>query len=73
MLISAFSYYCRYFLVGTVTATDHLMLAALVRITSDSVKYSLTTQTLTWANLVVNYYQDETSSHTRPKFYSIPV
>lgn len=24
------SYYCRYFLVGTVTATDHLMVTALV-------------------------------------------
>ena len=29
-LIFVLSYYCRYFLVGTLTATDHLMFTALV-------------------------------------------
>ncbi|KAF2626384.1 hypothetical protein BU25DRAFT_343968 [Macroventuria anomochaeta] len=56
-LVVTLRYYCRYYLVGTVTATDHLMLTALV---------------LTWGNLVVNYYMDETSSHTRPSYYRIP-
>ncbi|KAF1926351.1 uncharacterized protein M421DRAFT_102429 [Didymella exigua CBS 183.55] len=56
-LVVALRYYCRYFLVGTVTATDHLMLTALV---------------LTWGNVVVNYYQDETSSQTRPSYYRLP-
>lgn len=32
----------------------------------------LTAQVLTWGNLVVNYYQDETSSQTRPSYYRIP-
>lgn len=30
-------------------------------------------QVLTWGNVIVNYYMDESSSHTRPKLYSIPV
>ncbi|KAF2996700.1 hypothetical protein E8E13_005231 [Curvularia kusanoi] len=56
-VIMALRYYCRWFLVGTVTATDHLMFTALI---------------FTWGNLVVNYYQDETSSHTRPRLYKNP-
>ncbi|KAH6612093.1 hypothetical protein C7974DRAFT_323396 [Boeremia exigua] len=56
-LVVALRYYCRYYLIGAVTATDHLMFVALV---------------LTWANLVVNYFQDQTSSHIRPSFYRIP-
>lgn len=49
------------------------MFVALVCMHRKMLKRSLTAQILTWGNLVVNYYQDETSSHTRPSFYRIPV
>jgi hypothetical protein len=32
-----------------------------------------TVQVVTWANFVVNYYQDETSSKFRPSYFRIPV
>lgn len=38
-----------------------------------TLRLSLTVKVLTWGNLVVNYYMDETSSHTRPSYYRIPV
>ncbi|KAF2662658.1 hypothetical protein K491DRAFT_584939, partial [Lophiostoma macrostomum CBS 122681] len=50
-IIVALRYYCRYFLMGTMGATDHLMLTAVI---------------LTWGNTVVNYYQDVATSHFRP-------
>ncbi|KAF2636911.1 hypothetical protein P280DRAFT_408307 [Massarina eburnea CBS 473.64] len=56
-LVVALRYYCRWYRMGTVGATDHLMMIALV---------------LTWGNTVVNYYQDETSSKFRPSFFRIP-
>ncbi|KAF2261515.1 hypothetical protein CC78DRAFT_349410 [Lojkania enalia] len=56
-MVVALRYYCRYFLMGTFGATDHLMLVALL---------------LTWGNTVVNYYQDETSSSFRPSFFRSP-
>lgn len=51
-------YYCRHVLMGSIGASDHLMLVALV---------------LSWCNFVTNYYQDETSSRFRPSFFRIPV
>lgn len=56
-VIVGLRYYCRYFLMGTITASDHLMLTALV---------------LSWGNFVINYYQDETSSKFRPSYIRIP-
>ncbi|KAF2846499.1 hypothetical protein T440DRAFT_432484 [Plenodomus tracheiphilus IPT5] len=56
-VIVGLRYYCRYFLMGTITASDHLMMTALV---------------LTWGNFVINYYQDETSSKFRPSQFRIP-
>ncbi|KAI4668783.1 uncharacterized protein J4E78_002611 [Alternaria triticimaculans] len=56
-VIVALRYYCRWFLMGTVSASDHLMFVALV---------------VTWGNFVVNFYQDETSAHTRPSYLFNP-
>ncbi|KAF2475699.1 uncharacterized protein BDR25DRAFT_278305 [Lindgomyces ingoldianus] len=56
-IVVALRYYCRYFLMGTVGATDHLMLTALL---------------ITWGNTVINYYQDQTSSSFRPSQFRIP-
>ncbi|KAH8698167.1 hypothetical protein GQ44DRAFT_85405 [Phaeosphaeriaceae sp. PMI808] len=50
-IVVALRYYCRYFLMNSVGASDHLMFVALV---------------LTWGNFVVNYYQDETTRTFRP-------
>ncbi|KAF1843574.1 uncharacterized protein K460DRAFT_396847 [Cucurbitaria berberidis CBS 394.84] len=56
-VIVALRYYCRHFLTGSVGVSDHLMLAALM---------------FTWANLVINYYQDITSSKFKPSYFRIP-
>lgn len=56
-VIVGLRYYCRHFLMGSISASDHLMLTALV---------------LSWGNFVINYYQDETSSKFRPSFIRIP-
>ncbi|KAF1995417.1 hypothetical protein P154DRAFT_445456 [Amniculicola lignicola CBS 123094] len=50
-------YYCRYFRMGTIGATDHLMLTALI---------------LTWGNTTVNWYQDLFSSRFRPSQFRRP-
>ncbi|KAF2877490.1 hypothetical protein BDV95DRAFT_149651 [Massariosphaeria phaeospora] len=57
-IIVTLRYYCRYFLMGSVGATDHLMLTALI---------------LTWGNTVLNYYQDDMSRLTRPSAFKDPV
>ncbi|KAF1838283.1 hypothetical protein BDW02DRAFT_594743 [Decorospora gaudefroyi] len=56
-IIVALRYYCRFFLMGSVSASDHLMFVALV---------------VTWGNFVVNYYQDETSSKFKPSYFRMP-
>ncbi|KAF2684461.1 hypothetical protein K458DRAFT_388936 [Lentithecium fluviatile CBS 122367] len=56
-LVVMLRYYCRWFRMGTIGATDHLMMVALL---------------LTWGNTVINYYQDETSSKFRPSFFRMP-
>ncbi|KAF1941214.1 hypothetical protein EJ02DRAFT_466686 [Clathrospora elynae] len=56
-IIVGLRYYCRYFLMGSVSASDHLMFTALV---------------LSWGNFVVNYLQDQSSSKSRPSFFRIP-
>ncbi|CAN9090958.1 unnamed protein product [Alternaria alternata] len=43
--------------MGSVSASDHLMFVALV---------------VTWGNFVVNFYQDETSRHSRPSYLFKP-
>ncbi|KAF9734488.1 hypothetical protein PMIN06_002394 [Paraphaeosphaeria minitans] len=50
-------YFCRWYRMGVMGATDHLMFIALV---------------LTWGSTVVNYYQDQTSSNFRPSFFRKP-
>ncbi|KAF2734607.1 hypothetical protein EJ04DRAFT_414820, partial [Polyplosphaeria fusca] len=50
-------YYCRYYLMGTLGATDHLMFTALV---------------ITWGNTVINYYQDISSRKSRPSQFRKP-
>ncbi|KAF2113430.1 hypothetical protein BDV96DRAFT_613815 [Lophiotrema nucula] len=56
-IVVALRYYCRYFRMGTLGATDHLMFVALF---------------LTWGNTVINYYQDSTSSKFRPSQFRNP-
>ncbi|KAF2748639.1 hypothetical protein M011DRAFT_332907 [Sporormia fimetaria CBS 119925] len=56
-IIVALRYYCRYYLMGTMGATDHLMLTATI---------------LTWGNTVINYYQDDTSRRFRPSHFFKP-
>ncbi|KAF1980218.1 hypothetical protein BU23DRAFT_585987 [Bimuria novae-zelandiae CBS 107.79] len=50
-------YYCRWYRMGIVGATDHLMFIALI---------------FTWGNTVINYYQDQSSRKVRPSFFRIP-
>ncbi|KAF2787397.1 hypothetical protein K505DRAFT_342972 [Melanomma pulvis-pyrius CBS 109.77] len=57
-IIVALRYYCRYFRMGSVGVTDHLMLTALL---------------LTWGNTTINFYQDTTSSKFRPSQFRFPV
>ncbi|KAH7072563.1 hypothetical protein FB567DRAFT_597949 [Paraphoma chrysanthemicola] len=56
-IVVALRYYCRHVLMGSLGASDHLMLVALI---------------LSWANFTTNYYQDETSRSYRPSFFRIP-
>ncbi|PVH91383.1 hypothetical protein DM02DRAFT_477740, partial [Periconia macrospinosa] len=50
-LVVGFRYFCRWYRMGLVAATDHLIFVALV---------------CTWGNTVINYYQDESSRRFRP-------
>ncbi|KAI8931157.1 hypothetical protein NX059_011510 [Plenodomus lindquistii] len=56
-VIVGLRYYCRHFLMGSISASDHFMLTAVA---------------LSWGNFVINYYQDETSSKFRPSYIRIP-
>ncbi|KAF2180572.1 hypothetical protein K469DRAFT_729814 [Zopfia rhizophila CBS 207.26] len=56
-MVVALRYYCRYFRMGVVGATDHLMLVALL---------------LTWGNTAINYYQDIYSRRFRPSQLRFP-
>ncbi|KAF1960806.1 hypothetical protein CC80DRAFT_501063 [Byssothecium circinans] len=56
-LVVGLRYYCRWYRMGSIGTTDHLMMIALL---------------LTWGNSVVNYYQDQTSGKFKPSFFSIP-
>ncbi|ORY03658.1 hypothetical protein BCR34DRAFT_69010 [Clohesyomyces aquaticus] len=56
-IVVGLRYFCRYFLMGTVGTTDHLMFAALI---------------FTWGNTVINYYQDICSSRFRPSQFKKP-
>ncbi|CAA9961687.1 hypothetical protein PTMSG1_05064 [Pyrenophora teres f. maculata] len=56
-VIVGLRYYCRYYLMGKVTASDHLMFVALA---------------CTWGNFVVNYYQDIESSGYPPGYLRRP-
>ncbi|KAF2242957.1 hypothetical protein BU26DRAFT_570373 [Trematosphaeria pertusa] len=56
-IVVAMRYYCRWYRMGIIGATDHLMMVALI---------------LTWGNTVVNYYQDETSRKFRPSYFRRP-
>ncbi|KAF2275614.1 uncharacterized protein EI97DRAFT_360239, partial [Westerdykella ornata] len=56
-IVVGLRYYCRFWRMGTLGVTDHLMLTAVV---------------LTWGNTVVNYYQDDTSRRFRPTAFRDP-
>ncbi|EMD64878.1 hypothetical protein GGP41_002865 [Bipolaris sorokiniana] len=56
-IVVALRYYCRYFLVGSLSASDHLMLVSLV---------------IAWGTFIINYYQDVTSSGYRPTYLRRP-
>jgi hypothetical protein len=60
--------------MGTVGATDHLMLIAVVSALLHHLLPPTLThpQILTWGNTVINYYQDSTSSHFRPSQFKHP-
>lgn len=68
-------YYSRWYRMGVVAATDHLMFVALVG-PSNSIymkAHTKTFQVLTWGNTVINYYQDQSSRKVRPSFFRRPV
>ncbi|KAF2705626.1 hypothetical protein K504DRAFT_387578 [Pleomassaria siparia CBS 279.74] len=56
-LIVLLRYFCRYFRMGSVGVTDHLMFVALL---------------LTWGTTTINYFQDITSSKFRPSQFRFP-